>query len=184
MPNYKLTVEYDGSDFVGWQAQENGNSIQKSLEISLNKLCNEKINVYGAGRTDSGVHAEGQVAHFKISKEIPTDNIRDGANKYLRPLSIAVLEVEKVSENFHARFSAKKRVYEYKIINRKAPLTIQKNKAWIIHKHLDFHKMKEASIFFEGKHDFNAFRSINCQSNSSIKTILSNLSKLFFFNFK
>ena len=115
MNNYKITVEYDGTNFVGWQQQANGLSIQSSLQDSLFKLSSEKVVVYGAGRTDAGVHAYGQVASFAISKKISTDVIRDGLNQHLRPLMISVLKAEEVDNDFHARFSAKKRWYVYKI---------------------------------------------------------------------
>ena len=107
MPKYKLTIEYDGTDFVGWQSQENGKSIQQSVEEAIIKLSNEQVTVFGAGRTDSGVHATGQVAHFEILKDFKEDNIRDGINQYLRPLPIVILNVEKVVNDFHARFSAR-----------------------------------------------------------------------------
>ena len=171
MPKYKLTIEYDGTNFVGWQIQDNGRSIQQSLEEAIKKLSNEQVTVFGAGRTDSGVHAKGQVAHFEISKDLEKDNIRDGINQYLRPLPIAILNVEQVIDDFHARFLAKQRVYQYSIINRRPPLTFQRQLAWVIYKKLDIKKIKEAALLFEGKHDFNAFRSIDCQSSSSIKTI-------------
>jgi tRNA pseudouridine38-40 synthase len=171
MPKYKLIIEYDGTNFVGWQSQDNGNSVQQSLEKAIHKLTNEQVTVFGAGRTDSGVHAKGQVAHFEISKDLTKDNIRDGVNQYLRPLPIAILNVEKVEEDFHARFSAKQRIYQYLIINRRPPLTFQRQLVWVIYKKLDIEKIKEAATFFKGKHDFNAFRSIDCQSSTSIKTI-------------
>ena len=171
MFKYKLIIEYEGTSFVGWQRQNNGQSIQQSLEEAIQKLVNEKVAVYGAGRTDSGVHAKGQVAHFELSKNILLDNIRDGINQYLRPLPIAILNVDKVTDNFHARFSAKQRIYQYSIINRRSPLTFQRQLYWIIYKTLDINKIEEATTYFKGKHDFNAFRSIDCQSSSSIKTI-------------
>ena len=171
MPKYKLTIEYDGTDFVGWQIQDNGNSIQQSLEKAIHKLTNEQVTVFGAGRTDSGVHAKGQVAHFEISKDLLKDNIRDGMNQYLRPQPIAILNVEKVEDDFHARFLAKQRIYQYLIINRRPPLTFQRQLTWVIYKKLDVEKMKEAATFFKGKHDFNAFRSVDCQSSTSIKTV-------------
>ena len=171
MPKYKLIIEYDGTNFVGWQSQDNGNSVQQSLEKAIHKLTNEQVTVFGAGRTDSGVHAKGQVAHFEISKELTKNNIRDGVNQYLRPLPIAILNVEKVEDDFHARFSAKQRIYQYLIINRRPPLTFQRQLAWVIYKSLDIEKIKKAAPFFEGKHDFNAFRSIDCQSSTSVKTI-------------
>ena len=171
MPNYKITVEYDGTNFVGWQQQANGVSVQSSLQDSVFKLSGEKVVVYGAGRTDAGVHAYGQVASFVISKKISTDVIRDGLNQHLRPLMISVLKAEEVDNDFHARFSAKKRWYVYKIINRRSPLTIDANRAWCVHKILDTKKMQSESASFLGKHDLNAFRSAHCQSKSSIRTI-------------
>ena len=171
MHKYKLIIEYDGNNFVGWQRQENGISIQSSIEKAIKKLSNEDITLIGAGRTDSGVHAKGQVAHFELVNKFPLDKIRDGINQHLRPLPISILFAEHANNDFHARFSAKQRVYEYRIINRRSPLTFQKNQAWVIHKGLNIGKIREAAPFFEGKHDFNSFRSIDCQSSSSIKTI-------------
>ena len=171
MPKFKITVEYDGTEFVGWQRQKNGPSIQSSIEDAIKKITSETVNVFGAGRTDSGVHAKGQVAHFELSNKISLDNIRDGINQHLRPLPIAILDVKEVNDDFHARFSAKLRTYEYLIINRRAPLTFNKNLAWGVFKKLNIDEMKEAASIFVGKHDFNAFRSIDCQSSSSIKTI-------------
>ena len=173
MAKYKIIVEYDGTDFVGWQKQENGPSIQSSLEDAIKKITSEIVNVFGAGRTDSGVHAKGQVAHFEFSKNISLDNIRDGINQHLRPLPIAILDVKEVDDDFHARFSAKLRTYEYLIINRRAPLTFNKNLAWGVFKKLNMDAMKDAASNFVGKHDFNAFRSVDCQSSSSIKTVQS-----------
>ena len=171
MNNYKLTIEYDGSNFVGWQQQKNGNSIQSAIQKAILELSGEKVVVNGAGRTDAGVHAYGQVASFSIKKKIDTDVIRDGLNQHLRPQLISIQKAEQVDEDFHARFSAKKRWYKYKIINRRAPLTIDVNHAWCVFKKLDITKMKNESSFFIGQHDLNAFRSVYCQSKSSIKTI-------------
>ena len=171
MHKYKITLEYDGTDYVGWQRQENGNSIQASLEKAIEKLTLEKATVFAAGRTDAGVHAKGQVAHFDINKNFTIDNIRDGLNQHLRPQPISIIKVEKVTEEFHARFSANYKIYEYLIVNRRSPLTIEKNRAWIVFKKLNLNKMQKESSHFIGKQDFNAFRSINCQSSSSIKTI-------------
>ena len=171
MYNYKIIIEYDGTNFVGWQQQENGESIQSALQEALIKLSNEEVTIFGAGRTDAGVHAFGQVASFSLSKKIETDVIRDGLNQHLRPKPIAIQKAEVVEENFHARFSAKKRWYEYKIINRRPPLTIDLNRAWCVYKNLDIEKMKIESSAFLGKHDLNAFRSAHCQSKNSVKTI-------------
>ena len=171
MNNYKIVIEYDGTNFVGWQQQENGKSIQSSIQEALVKLSGEKVTIFGAGRTDAGVHAYGQVASFNLNKKIETDVIRDGLNQHLRPLPIAVQQAELVEDDFHARFSAKKRWYEYKIINRRPPLTIDVNRAWCVFKNLDIEKMKSESFSFLGKNDLNAFRSAHCQSKNSIKTI-------------
>ena len=171
MHNHKIVIEYDGTNFVGWQQQENGQSIQSTLQEALFKLTGENISIFGAGRTDAGVHAYGQVASFTLNKKIETDVIRDGLNQHLRPHPIAVQKAELVEDDFHARFSAKKRWYEYKIINRRPPLTIDVNRAWCVYKNLDIEKMKSESASFLGKHDLNAFRSAHCQSKNSIKTI-------------
>ena len=171
MNNYKIVIEYDGTNFVGWQQQENGQSIQSALQEALFKLTGENIIIFGAGRTDAGVHAYGQVASFNLNKKIEIDVIRDGLNQHLRPQPIAVQKVELVEDDFHARFSANKRWYEYKIINRRPPLTIDINRAWCVYKNLDIEKMKSESASFLGKHDLNAFRSAHCQSKNSIKTI-------------
>ena len=171
MHNYKIVIEYDGTNFVGWQQQENGQSIQSALQEALFKLTGEKITIFGAGRTDAGVHAYGQVASFTLNKKIETDVIRDGLNQHLRPQPIAIQKAELVDNDFHARFSAKKRWYEYKIINRRPPLTIDLNRAWCVYKNLDIEKMKIESSAFLGKHDLNAFRSAHCQSKNSVKTI-------------
>ena len=171
MPNYKIDIEYDGTNYVGWQRQDNGQSIQELIEIAIKKLTNEIVVLFGAGRTDAGVHAKGQVASFKIKKEINVSVIRDGLNQHLRPHPIAIISAKIVNDDFHARFSAKKRSYEYKIVNRRSPLTIEKNRAWCVHKKLDFDKMIIQSKSFIGKNDLNAFRSSHCQSKSTIKTI-------------
>ena len=171
MNKFKITVEYDGSNFVGWQKQENGKSIQESIEKALLKLTGEKVTLFGAGRTDAGVHALGQVAHFEIQKKFNIDNIRDGLNQYLRSLPISILETEQVENTFHARFSANERIYEYIITNRRAPLTLDINKSWAVYKKLNLKKMKLESKFFLGKHNLEAFRSVDCQASSPVKTI-------------
>ena len=171
MPKYKIVIEYEGTNFVGWQEQENGMSIQAVIQDALFKLSGNKVTVFGAGRTDAGVHAYAQVATFNLDKNIEVDVIRDGLNQHLRPNLISILEAKKVDEEFHARFSAKKRYYEYRIINRRSPLTINANRAWCVHKKLNFDKMLLESKSFIGKYDLNSFRSSHCQSKSTIKTI-------------
>ena len=173
MHNYKITIEYDGSDFVGWQRQDNGLSIQQLIEESIQKLTNKTTTIIGAGRTDAGVHAKGQVASFELENFIDTDTIRDGLNHHLRSHPVAILSTEKIDADFNARFSAKLRWYEYKVINRRAPLTLQNNRVWCVYKTININKVIEQSQFFLGKHDLSAFRSINCQSKSAIKSINS-----------
>ena len=173
MHNYKITIEYDGSDFVGWQRQDNGLSIQQLIEESIQKLTNKTTTIIGAGRTDAGIHAEGQVASFELENLIDTDTIRDGLNHHLRPHPVAILSTEKTGTDFNARFWAKLRWYEYKVINRRAPLTLQNNRVWCVHKTININKVIEQSQFFLGKHDLSSFRSINCQSKSAIKSINS-----------
>ncbi len=171
MHNYKITIEYDGTNFVGWQRQNNGLSIQQLIEESIQKLSNKKTTIFGAGRTDAGVHAKGQVASFELDNFLDTDTIRDGLNHHLRPHPVAILSTEKTDASFNARFSAKLRWYEYKVINRRPPLTLENNRVWCVHKNIKINKIIEQSKSFIGKHDLSAFRSINCQSKSVIKTI-------------
>ena len=173
MQNYKINIEYDGTNFVGWQRQENGISIQQLIEEAIEKLTGNKTIISGAGRTDAGVHAKGQTASFELEKYIDTDTIRDGLNHYLRPRPISILSTEKVTSDFNARFSAKLRWYQYKISNRRSPLTLDKHRVWCVYKDININKVIEQSRFFIGKHDLSAFRSINCQSKSPIKSINS-----------
>jgi tRNA pseudouridine38-40 synthase len=169
---FKIIIEYDGTPFVGWQKQENGRSVQASIESAIEKLFDEKINIFGAGRTDAGVHAIGQTAHFDVGKKnFDTYIIKNALNDHLRPLPISILNVEKVDENFHSRFDAIQRKYLYRIINRKSPLTIEKGRAWQVHKTLNIDPMKDCIPLIVGKHDFTTFRSAHCQSESPIKTI-------------
>ena len=169
---YKIIIEYDGTPFVGWQKQENGRSIQESIESAIKKIFEEEVVIFGAGRTDAGVHAIGQTAHFDIKKKsFDTYVIKNALNDHLRPLPISILYVEEVDENFHARFDAIQRKYLYRIINRKSPLTIEKGRAWQVHKSLSVEPMKKCISLIEGKHDFTTFRSAHCQSESPIKTI-------------
>ncbi len=173
MYNYKITIEYDGTNFVGWQRQDNGLSIQQLIEEAIHKLSNKKTLIFGAGRTDAGVHAKGQVASFELEKFLDLNTLRDGLNHHLRPHPVAVLLAEETDVDFNARFSAKLRWYEYKIINRRSPLTLENNRVWCVHKNIDINKIINESQFFIGKHDLSSFRSINCQSKSPIKTIAS-----------
>tara|TARA_B100002052_G_scaffold71334_1_gene64673 strand:- start:573 stop:1310 length:738 start_codon:yes stop_codon:yes gene_type:complete len=168
---YKIKIEYDGTPFVGWQFQKNGTSVQKVLQDAILLFSQEKTIVNGAGRTDSGVHAEEQVAHFDLKKKIEKKKFIKGVNKYIGNYPISVLEVRKVSRKFHSRYDAKQRVYRYIIVNRSSRLSLLKNKAWHISKNLNILKMKKGSKMLVGTHDFSTFRSSSCSANSPIKTL-------------
>ena len=175
MTRYKLNIEYDGTNLVGWQKQKNGLSIQEILEQSFFKLTGERKTMQGAGRTDAGVHALNQVAHFDLNKKIKTDAIRDGLNFHIKKLyrktKVSVLKTKKVKKDFHARFSAKQKTYLYNILDRRPPPVIEKKRVWHVKKKLDDKIMKKAAKILEGKHDFTSFRSTECQSKSPVKTI-------------
>ena len=171
MPRYKLTIEYDGTTFVGWQQQDNGASVQGVLTEAVVAFAGERVVVAGAGRTDTGVHALGQVAHIDLSKEWEIDRIRDAFNFHLRPQPVAVLKAELVAPDFDARFSAIKRHYLYRIVNRRADLTLDQNRAWRVPRPLDGTAMHAAAQRLTGKHDFTTFRSTECQAKSPEKTL-------------
>ncbi|HLH10717.1 MAG TPA: tRNA pseudouridine(38-40) synthase TruA [Methylovirgula sp.] len=171
MPRYKLTIEYDGTDFVGWQRQANGPSIQEAIEAAFAALCGSEIAVRGAGRTDAGVHALGQVAHADLDRDWRADVLRDALNAHLRPRRIAILGAEKAADDFDARFSAVKRHYLYRIINRRAPLTIEATHAWLVKRPLDAAAMHDAAQVLLGKHDFSTFRDAECQAACPVRTL-------------
>jgi tRNA pseudouridine38-40 synthase len=171
MPRYRLTLEYDGGPFAGWQRQDNGPSIQAALEAAIFKLSGEQVTVTGAGRTDAGVHALGQVAHFDLVKDFTAQKIRDALNHHLRPDPVAVLAVEETSPEFHARFDATARHYHYRIMCRKAPLVLERGRAWHVTHVLDAGAMHEAAQMLVGNHDFTTFRAAECQANSPVKTL-------------
>ena len=171
MARYKLILEYDGTPFVGWQRQENGPSVQAALEAAVYALCGAHIKAHAAGRTDAGVHALGMVVHIDLEKELPVEKVRDGLSQHLRPAPIVVLHVEQASEEFHARFSCVGRAYEYRIINRRARLTLDRNRAWRIQQPLDAEVMHAAAQTLVGKHDFTTFRAAACQAASPVKTL-------------
>ena len=171
MVRYHITVEYDGTPFVGWQRQQNGMSIQQRLEDSIKAFSGIETLVQGAGRTDAGVHALGQSAHFDLSGDVDSAKIVDAVNFYLRPDPIAVLSCVAVAEDFNARFSATARHYVYRIVNRRQPLVMDRGRAWRVSRHLDVAVMQVAASHLVGHHDFSSFRSIHCQANSPIKTL-------------
>jgi tRNA pseudouridine38-40 synthase len=171
MPRYKLTLEYDGAPFVGWQRQENGLSVQETIETALEALGGERVTIRGAGRTDTGVHALGQVAHASLVKDWRGDVLRDGLNAHMRPLPVAILTAERVSDTFDARFSAVQRHYLYKIVNRRSPLTVERGRAWLVKRKLDSEAMQEAARALLGSHDFSTFRASQCQAENPVRTL-------------
>ena len=171
MPRYRITLEYDGAPFAGWQRQENGPSVQAALEAGIFRLSGEQVTVTGAGRTDAGVHALGQVAHFDLAKTFAAEKIRDALNHHLRPEPVAVIGAEEASPGFHARFDATARRYLYRIVCRKAPLVLERGRAWHVTHALDADAMHQAAQMLLGRHDFTTFRAAECQANSPVRTL-------------
>jgi tRNA pseudouridine38-40 synthase len=171
MPRYKLVIEYDGTPYVGWQVQDNGTSIQSVITDAIAAFAGERVTVSGAGRTDAGVHALGQVAHVDLAKDWDDETVRDAINAHLRPHPVAVLTAERVAENFDARFSATRRHYLFRIVNRRANLALEQNRAWRIARPLDDTAMHAAAQELVGRHDFTTFRAAECQAKSPIKTL-------------
>ena len=171
MPRYKLTIEYDGAPFAGWQIQPEGLTVQGVLTAAVEALSGEKTMVQGAGRTDAGVHARGQVAHVDLAKAWDADTVRDALNAHLRPHPVAVLTAARVADDFNARTSALKRHYLYRVINRRADLTLDLGHAWRVPRPLDTAAMHAAAQALVGKHDFTTFRSTECQAASPVKTL-------------
>jgi tRNA pseudouridine38-40 synthase len=171
MPRYRLLIEYDGSPFVGWQMQAGGPSVQGVITEAIAAFADEKVTVQGAGRTDAGVHALGQVAHVDLARDWRPDRVRDALNARLRPHPVAVLAVEKAADSFNARFSARRRHYLYRIVNRRADLALDRNRAWRVPRPLDAQAMHAAAQRLIGRHDFTTFRAADCQAKSPVKTL-------------
>lgn len=171
MPRYKLLIEYDGTPFCGWQRQANGPSVQASIEEAIEAFCRHAVRVQGAGRTDSGVHATGQVAHLDLDREWPLDTIRDAANAHLRPRPISILGAETVGPDFDARRSAVRRHYVYRILNRRPPPALDQSRVWHVRWALDVELMREAAGHLLGRHDFTTFRAAECQAESPVRTL-------------
>jgi tRNA pseudouridine38-40 synthase len=171
MPRYKLLIEYDGTPFAGWQMQANAPSVQERLRDAIEAFCGERFIPRGAGRTDSGVHARGQVAHIDLIKSWPADTVMKAVNFHLRPATVVILACEQVAPEFDARFSARARHYLYRIINRFAPLALDRDHAWRIWPELNAAAMTEAAQHLVGRHDFTTFRAAECQAKSPVKTI-------------
>lgn len=168
---WKITVEYDGSGFVGWQRQANGLSVQEALETAIKGFSGEEITLHGAGRTDSGVHALAQIAHFDLDKPADADTVRDALNHHLQTRAATVLLAEAMPPDFHARFSATRRDYLYRILNRRAPGALERGRVWHVARPLDTERMHEAAQILVGKHDFTSFRALRCQAKSPVKTL-------------
>ena len=168
---YKIVVEYDGQPFMGWQRQAHGPTVQAAIEDAAQTICQEQITVHAAGRTDAGVHGLGMVAHFDVNRTITPFRLMEGLNARLRPAPVAILSCEPVADDFHARFSCLARHYEYRIINRRPPLTLDAGKAWRIAAPLDATAMHATAQALVGLHDFTTFRSVHCQSASPVKTL-------------
>jgi tRNA pseudouridine38-40 synthase len=171
MPRTKILIEYDGTSFAGWQIQADATTVQGEIEIAIGKLTGENVTIQGAGRTDAGVHALGQVAHFDLVKSVETNTIRDGLNAHLRPHPIAILAAESVPDDFNARMSARQRHYLYRIVNRRSDLTLDRLRAWRVVRRLDEHAMHAAAKRLVGHHDFTTFRSTECQAKSPMRTL-------------
>lgn len=171
MPRYKLTIEYDGTGFSGWQRQANGASVQQALEEALFALTGATAVVHGAGRTDAGVHAMGQVAHVDLEREWSGWGLREAINAHLVPHSVAVLGAERAADDFDARRRAIMRHYLYRIVNRRAPLTLERGRAWRVKRDLDAAAMQDAARALIGRHDFSTFRDSQCQAKSAVRTL-------------
>jgi tRNA pseudouridine38-40 synthase len=168
---FRLTVEYDGGPFMGWQRQAHGPSVQQAIEEAVKAITGEDVVVHAAGRTDAGVHALAMAAHVDIARPITTFRLADGVNAKLRPLPVAVLDAREVAEDWHARFSCIGRRYVYKIANRRAPLALEAGRAWRVPVVLHADAMHKAAQRLVGRHDFTTFRSAHCQSESPVKTL-------------
>src|SRR5207302_2926441 len=171
VPRYKLTIEYDGTGFVGWQRQANGLSIQQALETAVERFCGERPTMFGAGRTDAGVHALAQVAHVDLAREADPETVRGALNYHLRPHVISIVRVEPAPPGFDARRSAIGRVYRYRILNRRAPPALERGRVWHVAPPLDLAAMQEGARHLVGHHDFSTFRDSLCQARSPIKTL-------------
>ena len=171
MPRYKLTIEYDGGPFVGWQRQANGPSVQAALEAAVVGFGGERVTVHGSGRTDTGVHALGQVAHLDLARDAAPGTVRDALNFHLRPAPVSVLLVKRAAAGFDARRSARERVYLYRIVNRRGPLALDRGRAWHIGAALEVDAMAGAAARLVGHHDFTTFRASHCQAKSPVRTL-------------
>ncbi len=168
---YRLTIEYNGMPYVGWQSQKDGGGVQDALSDAIYGFCGERVTVFGAGRTDTGVHARGQVAHVDLETAPRADKLMAGINFHLKPQPVVVTYAAPCDDDFDARFSALARHYEYRILSRRAPPTLDKERVWFVPQKLQLEPMQQAAKFLTGKHDFTTFRSTQCQAKSPVKTL-------------
>ena len=171
MPRYRIVIEYDGTPFLGWQRQSQGASVQGALEDALARFSSEQVSVRGAGRTDAGVHALGQVAHFDLAKDWDPFRAREALNFHLRPAPVVVLDCAVAAGDFDARYSATARHYRYRILNRRAPPALERDRVWWVPVPLDHAAMAEGARHLLGRHDFTTFRAAQCQANSPLRTL-------------
>ena len=171
MTRWRLTLEYDGSPFMGWQRQDHGPSVQQALEEALERMTGESATVTAAGRTDAGVHALAMSAHVDVEKALTPHRLREGLNALVRPQPISVIDVSAVSAGWHARFGCVGRRYLYRILNRRAPPALDRGRVWHIAVPLEIEAMQKAAAQLIGRHDFTTFRSAHCQSDSPVKTL-------------
>ncbi|MDR3472874.1 MAG: tRNA pseudouridine(38-40) synthase TruA [Devosia sp.] len=171
MPRYRLTLEYDGTSFAGWQRQADMPSVQQALEEAIARFSGETVTTHAAGRTDAGVHALGQVVHFDLERQWDANRIREALNYHLKPNRVAVLEASAVGDDFEARFSALARHYEYRILNRRPRPALEENRVWHVPVRLDAAAMHEGAQYLLGQHDFTTFRDSQCQAKSPVKTL-------------
>ena len=171
MTRWKLTIEFDGTPFMGWQRQDHGPSVQQTLEEALQRMTGEQAAFQAAGRTDAGVHALAMAAHVDIAKDLTPHRLREGLNALVRPQPVSILDVEPVAEDWHARFSCIGRRYVYRILNRRAPPALDNGRVWHVAVPLDADAMHEGAQLLVGRHDFTTFRSVHCQSDSPVKTL-------------
>ncbi|MBW0144954.1 tRNA pseudouridine(38-40) synthase TruA [Sphingomicrobium clamense] len=171
MTRWRLTIEFDGAPFMGWQRQDHGPSVQQTLEEAVERMTGEEVRFYAAGRTDAGVHALAMTAHVDIEKPLDAHRLREGINALVRPAPVSVTEAREVDDEWHARFSCIGRRYLYRILNRRAPAALRRGHVWHIPQELDVEAMHEAAQALVGRHDFTTFRSVHCQSQSPVKTL-------------
>ncbi len=171
MTRWRLTIEYDGGPFMGWQRQDHGPSVQQTLEEALEQMTGETVTFTASGRTDAGVHALAMPAHVDLAKSLTPHRLREGLNALVRPQPVSVLDVAEVADDWHARFSCVGRRYLYRILSRRAPPALDRGRVWHVAVPLDVEAMQEGATMLVGRHDFTTFRSVHCQSDSPVKTL-------------